>query len=70
MPLMLAPPGQNMKIVKIMADEKTRKHLANLGMTIGGEITVFSSTGGNLVCIVKDAKLAIDCGLASHILVA
>lgn len=70
MPLKLAPLGQNMKIVKILADEKTKKHLADLGLTIGSEIVVFSSNGGSLVCIVRDVKLAIDFGLASHIFVA
>ena len=70
MPLKLAPLGQNMKIVKILADEKTKKHLADLGLTIGSEIAVFSSNGGSLVCIVRDVKLAIDFGLASHIFVA
>lgn len=70
MPLKLAPMGQTMKIVKILADEKTKKHLADLGLVIGSEIVVFSSNGGSLVCIVRDVKLAIDYGLASHIFVA
>ncbi len=70
MPLMLAPLGQEMKIVKVLSDEKTKKHLADIGMMEGGNVTVFSSNGGSLVCIVKDGKLAIDRDLASHILVA
>ncbi len=70
MPLMLAPLGQEMRIVKILTDEKTKKHLADLGVTPEGKITVFSNNGGSLVCIVKDGRLAIDRGLASHIFVA
>ena len=70
MALKSAPLGQNMKIDKILADEKTKKHRADLGLVIGSEIVVFSSNGGSLVCIVKDVKLAIDFGLASHIFVA
>ena len=54
MPLILAPVGQEMKIVKIAADEKTKKHLANLGV----------------VCIVKEGRLALDRGVASRIFVA
>ncbi len=70
MPLVLAPLGQEMKIVKIVTDEKTKKHLANLGVIIGSVITVLISVGGNLVCIVKDGRLAFDKNVASHVFVA
>ena len=70
MPLVLAPVGQQMKIVKILADEKTKKHLANLGVISQSEITVLSSSGGSTVCIVKDGRLALDRDLASRIFVA
>ena len=70
MPLILAPVGQEMKIVKIVADEKTKKHLANLGVLVEGKITVLSSSGGSAVCAVKEGRLALDRNLASHIFVA
>lgn len=69
MPLVLAPVGQEIKIVKIVADDKTRKHLSNLGILVGAHITVLSS-GGSVVCIVKDGRLALDRNVASHIFVA
>ena len=67
MPLVLAPVGREMKIVKIVADDKTRKHLANLGIIANSEITVLSSSGGSTVCAVKDGRLALDKNVASHI---
>ena len=67
---MLAPQNQAVKIVKIVADDKTKKHLQNLGITIGAQITVFSSTGGSVICMVKSGKLALDRMVASHIFVA
>ncbi|MDE6058665.1 MAG: ferrous iron transport protein A [Clostridia bacterium] len=70
MPLVLAPCGQEMKIVKILADEKTKKHLANLGVIVGSQITVLSSSGGSSVCIVKEGRLAFDRQVASRIFVA
>lgn len=70
MPLTLAPIGQEMKIVKIAADEKTKKHLANLGVIERSAITVLSSAGGSAVCIVKEGRLALDRNIASHIFVA
>lgn len=70
MPLILAPLGQEMKIVKIVADDKTKKHLANLGVIADSNITVLSCNGGSAVCMVKDGRLALDKNIASHIFVA
>lgn len=70
MPLLLAPVGQEMKIVKIVADEKTKKHLANLGVLVQGTLSVVSAAGGSVVCAVKDGRLALDRNLAAHIFVA
>ena len=70
MPLILAPVGQEVKIIKIVADEKTKRHLSNLGVCVQGTITVLSSNGGSTICIVKDGRLALDRSVASHIYVA
>ena len=35
MPIVLAPLDQDLKVVKILADEKTKKHLENFKM-LGG----------------------------------
>lgn len=70
MPILLAPTNVNLKIVSISADEKTKKHLENLGITINGEISVLSSSGGTVVCKVKDGRLALDHNLSTKIFVA
>ena len=70
MPLILAPVGREVTIVKIIADEKTKKHLSNLGVLVNGTITVLSSSGGSTVCRVKDGRLALDRNIAAHIYVA
>ncbi len=70
MPLLLAPIGQEVKIVKIVADDKTKKHLSNLGVLVEGTITVISSSGGSTVCRVKEGRLALDRNVASRIYVA
>lgn len=70
MPLLLAPVGREVKIVRIAADEKTKKHLSNLGVLVDGTITVLSSSGGSAVCRVKDGRLALDRNIASRIYVA
>ena len=70
MPLVLSPVGQEVRIVKIVADEKTKKHLANLGVLVDARVTVLSSSGGSTVCLVKDGRLALDRNVATHIYVA
>lgn len=70
MPLMLAPKNQAVKIVKVALDEQTKKHLQNLGVMVGAEITVFSVAGGSVICMVKSGKLALDRAVAAHIFVA
>ena len=59
-----------MRIVRIVADEKIKKHLENLGITVNGEITILSSSGGTVVCKIKDGRVALDSNLSTHIFVA
>ena len=70
MPLILAPIGQEVRIVRIALDEKTAKHLLNLGVLAGETITVLSSSGGSAVCRVKNGRLALDRQIAARIFVA
>ena len=69
MPLTLAPIGQELTIRKIVVEEKLKKHLENLGITINSKITILSQTGGNLICLVKEGRLALDKNTALKIFV-
>ena len=70
MPIVIAPHNTELKIVRIAADEKTKKHLENLGITLNGEIVVLSASGGTVVCKVKDGRIALDRNISTHIFVA
>ena len=70
MPLVVAPVGKDVRVVKILADEETKKHLENLGITIDSVIRVISASGGSVICIVKDGRLALDKEMATKILIA
>lgn len=69
MPLVVAPIGKVVTVIKILADEKTKKHLENLGITINSTLTVISENSGSVICIVKEGRLALDKGIATKILV-
>jgi len=70
MPIVIAPIDTELTIVKVLADEKTKRHLESLGVVANGKITVISSHGGNTICIVKGIRLAFNRETASKILVA
>ena len=70
MPLVLAPTDVDLKVIKILVDDKTKKHLESLGITINSTIKLISASGGNAICIVKDGRLALDKSIATKILVA
>lgn len=70
MPIALAPLNTEMKVVKILVDDKTKKHLESLGILINSIIKVISSVRGGVVIAVKEGRLALDRSIASKILVA
>lgn len=69
MPVTLAPVNTPVKIIRITAEDKIRKHLLELGITEGGEITLVSSTANGVIVIVKEGRLCLDGALARKILV-
>ena len=70
MPIGLAPLNTEMKVVRVLADDKTKKHLESLGILVNSLITVISSVNGGVVVAIKDGRLALDRSIASKILVA
>ena len=70
MPVCFAPNGRELEIRKVGADDKTKKHLREIGRSEGGKITLVSSDGGNVIVIVKESRLCLDRNLAAKILVA
>lgn len=70
MPLVIAPQNKPLRIVRVLTDEKTKKHLESLGITVNGEVIIMSSSGGTVVCKIKDGRIALDGNLSTKIFVA
>lgn len=70
MPLVMAPDNREMEVKKISADDKTRKHLHEIGICEGSKITVLAGTGSGVIVVVKEGRLCLDGTLARKILVA
>ena len=49
MPLTLADVGKEQIIHRIGGNDEVRRHLENLGFVAGGEVTLISSMGGNVI---------------------
>jgi ferrous iron transport protein A len=69
MPLTFANVGEENMIRKVGGNPEIRAHLENLGFVTGGNVTVVSTIGGNLIVNVKDSRVAISREMASKILV-
>ena len=69
MPLTFATVGETNIIKKIGGLPEVKKHLENLGFVVGGNVTVVSSMGGNLIVNVKEARVAISKEMAQKIIV-
>ena len=67
MPLTLAPAGLESTVKKIKGRDEIRRHLESLGFVEGGNVTVISQSGGNLIVNVKDARVAVSKEMASRI---
>lgn len=69
MPLAFADIGETNIVKKIGGSPEIKKHLENLGFVVGGNVTVITSLGGNVIVNVKEARVAISEEMARKIMV-
>jgi ferrous iron transport protein A len=69
MPLSLAEAGKPQIIKKIGGSPEMKKHLEDLGFTVGGEVSIVSALGENLIINVKQSRIAVSDELARRIMV-
>ena len=69
MPLIYAENGQPQIIKKIGGNPEVKKHLEDLGFNVGGEVSIVSMLGGNLIVKVKESRIALSNELAKKIMV-
>ena len=69
MPLIYADKDTPQIIKKIGGSPEVKKHLENLGFNVGGQVSVVSSLGENLIVKVKESRVAVSDELARKIMV-
>ena len=67
MPITMANPGEPVEVKRITGKDETRRHLNELGMVEGDQITVVQNNGGNMILQVKSGRIALDERLASRV---
>ena len=69
MPLVYAEVGEPQIIRKIGGSPELKKHLNDLGFNVGGQVSIVSSLGENLIVKVKESRVAVSDELARKIYV-
>jgi Fe2+ transport system protein FeoA len=70
MPLSMASPGQEVRLVEIQGGWGVRRRLADMGLTPGENLWVVQAgPSGPLVVAVRDSRLALGRGMAHKIMV-
>ena len=69
MPLIYAGTDESMIIKKIGGSPEVKKHLEDLGFNVGGQVSVVSTLGNNLIVKVKESRVAVSEELARKIMV-
>ncbi len=69
MPLVLADPGDEAIIKKVGGSPEMKKHLEDMGFTVGGAVTVMNTIGGNLIVKIKESRVAVSREMASKIMI-
>ena len=67
-PLAFQEPGKTYIIGDFRGGPGIRRHIYDLGIIPGDEITIMSETSSGLIVVCKGCKMAINRGLAQHIL--
>ena len=60
MPLFIAPIDVELKVAKILVDEKTKKHLLNLGVNVGSTIKVISNSQKDVIVKILETTLSLN----------
>lgn len=69
MPLVIAERGKPQIVKKIGGNDEVKRHLENLGFTVGATVTVVNSLAGNVIVKVKESRIAINEDMARRIIV-
>ena len=69
-PLFTVRPGTKGRIGRIGGKEELRRHLYDLGFTVGENITVMQGCAGDMIVDIRGSRIAIDRSVTSKIMIS
>ena len=69
MPLILADSGAEAVIRRVGGSPELKKHLEDMGFTVGSAVTVLNAIGGNLIVKIKGTRVAVSREMAGKIMI-
>ena len=69
MPLTLTDAGEEAVIRRVGGNPETKKHLEDLGFTVGSSVMVMNTIGGNLIVRIRESRVAISKEMAQKIMI-
>lgn len=68
MPLSLVRAGETVSVAKVRGGQDMRRHLQELGFVEGSEVHVVTSSGSNVIVMVKGTRLGLDAKVALFVM--
>ena len=69
MPLFLTDTGEETIIKRVGGSPDMKKHLEDMGFTVGSPVTVMNTIGGNLIVKIKESRVAISKQMTGKIMI-
>lgn len=70
MALAMVTIGETRTITELRVKEDMKRHLQDLGFTVGEQVRVVGENPSGLILLIKGARIALNRGLATKISVA
>lgn len=69
MPLSMVNEGEKNVIKRVGGKAEIKRFLESLGFVAGGNVTVVSKNGGNVIVNIKESRIAVSKEMANRIMV-
>lgn len=70
MPLSMVRAGDTVTVSRVRGNEEMRRHLKEIGFVDGADVHVVSSSGANIIVMIKGARFGLDAKVAQHVMTA
>lgn len=70
MPLSMMRAGETARVKRVKGASDVKRHLENLGFVEGSQVHVVTSSGSNIIVMVKGARFGLDSRVARNVMVA